>query len=101
MPFKTILRELLWFISGSTSNKELNDKNVHIWDETHQKEFMRSRGLNYKEGELECVYGFQWRRFGAQYGDKNKNYLIEDGVDQIKEVIRLIKEEPNSRRIMA
>ena len=100
MPFKTILRELLWFIRGSTSNKELNDKNVHIWDGNASKEFMRSRGLNYEEGELGPVYGFQWRRFGAQYSDKNKDYIREDGIDQLNEVIRLIKEDPNSRRII-
>ena len=43
MPFKTILRELLWFIKGSTSNKELNDKNVHIWDGNASKEFLVSK----------------------------------------------------------
>ena len=58
MPFKTILRELLWFIRGSTSNKELNDKNVHIWDGNSSKEFLESRGLDYEEGELGPVYGF-------------------------------------------
>ncbi len=73
MPFKTILRELLWFVRGSTSNKELNDKNVHIWDGNASKEFMSSRGLNYEDGELGPVYGFQWRRFGSQYNDKNKD----------------------------
>ena len=100
MPFKTILRELLWFIRGSTSNKELNEKNVHIWDGNSSKEFMQSRGLNYVEGELGPVYGFQWRRFGAQYNDKNKDYLKEDGVDQLEEVIHLIKNDPTSRRII-
>ena len=40
MPFKTILRELLWFIKGSTSNKELNDKKVHSWDGNSTKEFL-------------------------------------------------------------
>ena len=100
MPFKTILRELLWFIRGSTSNKELNDKNVHIWDGNSTPEFMKSRGLNYEEGELGPVYGFQWRRFGAQYNDKNKEYLKEDGVDQLQNVIELIKNEPTSRRII-
>ncbi len=100
MPFKTILRELLWFIRGSTSNKELNDKNVHIWDGNSTPEFMKSRGLNYEEGELGPVYGFQWRRFGAQYNDKNKEYLKEDGVDQLQNVIDLIKNDPTSRRII-
>ena len=101
MPFKTILRELLWFIRGSTSNKELNDKNVHIWDGNGSKEFLKSRGLNYEEGELGPVYGFQWRRFGAQYTDKEqKDYIQSDGIDQLQNVIDLIKNEPNSRRII-
>ena len=94
-PFKTILRELLWFIRGSTSNKELNDKNVHIWDGNSSKEFLESRGLNYEEGELGPVYGFQWRHFGAKYG---KDKL--EGVDQLQNVIDLIKNDPTSRRII-
>ena len=52
MGWKTILRELLWFISGSTNNKELQKKNVHIWDGNSSKEYMDSRGLDYEEGEL-------------------------------------------------
>ena len=95
MPFKTILRELLWFIKGSTSNKELNDKNVHIWDGNGTKEFLESRGLHYENGELGPIYGFQWRKFGADYNDKNST-----GVDQLQNVIDLIKNEPNSRRII-
>lgn len=95
MPFKTILRELLWFIKGSTSNKELNDKNVHIWDGNSTKEFLESRGLHYENGELGPIYGFQWRKFGADYNDKNST-----GIDQLQNVIDLIKNEPNSRRII-
>jgi len=94
-PFKTILRELLWFIRGSTSNKELNDKNVHIWDGNSSKEFLESRGLDYEEGELGPVYGFQWRRFGSKYGDAES-----EGVDQLQNVIDLIKNDPSSRRII-
>jgi len=90
MPFKTILRELLWFIKGSTSNKELNEKNVHIWDANASPEFIKSRGLNYKEGELGPVYGFQWRRFGAKYSDTTKAYLKEEGIDQLVNVIDLM-----------
>ena len=40
MGYKTILRELLWFIEGSTDNKKLQDKNVHIWDANASKEFL-------------------------------------------------------------
>ena len=100
VPFKTILRELLWFIRGSTSNKELNDVNVHIWDANSSEEFLRKQGLNYEEGELGPVYGFQWRKFGAQYNDKKINYLQEEGVDQLQNVIDMIKNDPTSRRII-
>ena len=99
-PFKTILRELLWFIRGSTSNKELNDKKVHIWDQNASKEFLLSRGLDYEEGELGPVYGFQWRRFGAKYSSERKHYLNGEGVDQLKNVIDLITNDPTSRRII-
>jgi dihydrofolate reductase / thymidylate synthase len=94
-PFKTILRELLWFIRGSTSNKELNDKNVHIWDGNSSKEFLESRGLDYEEGELGPVYGFQWRKFGSKYGEDES-----EGVDQLQNVIDLINNDPSSRRII-
>ena len=54
--YKTVLRELLWFIRGSTSNKELNDKKVHIWDGNSSREFLDSRGLSYEEGDLGPVW---------------------------------------------
>ena len=43
MPWKTVLRELLWFIQGSTSNQVLQDKNVHIWDANASKEFLKTQ----------------------------------------------------------
>ena len=99
MGYKTILRELLWFIRGSTSNHELNEKNVHIWDLNSTREFLDSRGLSYEEGDLGPVYGFQWRHSGAEYIDCHTDYSGL-GIDQLKNVINLIKTEPNSRRII-
>ena len=99
MPFKTILRELLWFISGSTDNDVLNEKNVHIWDQNSSKEFLEERGLNYEENDLGPVYGFQWRHFGATYNDRHTDYTSL-GVDQLQNVIDLIKTDPTSRRII-
>ena len=99
MGWKTILRELLWFISGSTDNKVLQDKNVHIWDQNASKEFLESRGLSNPEGDLGPVYGFQWRHFGAEYKGLNANYN-GCGVDQLQNVIDMIKHEPMSRRII-
>ena len=97
--YKTVLRELLWFIRGSTSNKELTDKKVHIWTQNSSREFLDSRGLDHEEGDLGPVYGFQWRHFGAEYEDKDTDYRGK-GVDQLQNVIDLIKNEPNSRRII-
>ena len=99
MGYKTILRELLWFIKGSTDNQELKDKNVHIWSANASKSFLESRGLPYEEDDLGPIYGFQWRHFGAEYKDFNTDYT-DKGSDQLKYIINLIKNDPNSRRII-
>ena len=99
MPFKTILRELLWFISGCTDNDILNKNKVHIWDQNGSKEFLESRGLPYEENDLGPVYGFQWRHFGAKYFDRYSDYTGK-GEDQLQNVINLIKTDPTSRRII-
>lgn len=97
MGWKTVLRELLWFISGSTDNKVLQEKNVHIWDGNSSKEYMESRGLDYEEGDLGPIYGFQWRNFGGGY---NISGEAGKGIDQLKYMLDLIKNDPTSRRII-
>ena len=100
--YKTCLRELLWFISGNTSNKVLNDKNVHIWDANSSREFLDSRNLtNYEENDLGPIYGFQWRHFNAPYTDCNSDYSNK-GIDQLQEVINSLKDpsKNNSRRLL-
>jgi len=99
MGHKTILRELLWFLKGSTDNQSLKDKNVHIWDQNASKEFLESRGLPYEEDDLGPVYGFQWRHFGASYKDRDTDYDGQ-GFDQIKWLIQEIKDNPSSRRLI-
>jgi dihydrofolate reductase / thymidylate synthase len=99
MGYKTILRELLWFIKGSTNNQELKDKNVHIWDGNASKSFLESRGLSYEQDDLGPIYGFQWRHFGAEYKDRYTDYSGK-GYDQLKWLINEIKENPNSRRLI-
>jgi dihydrofolate reductase / thymidylate synthase len=98
MGLKTILRELLWFISGSTNNKELQKKKVYIWNQNADKEYLQSRNLDYEEGDLGPIYGFQWRHFGDTYRGINHKY--EGGIDQLQYVIDMIKNEPTSRRII-
>jgi len=100
--WKTCLKELLWFIKGQTSNKILNEQNVHIWDGNSTKEFMNSRGLlHYKEGDLGPLYGYQWRFFNAPYADCDANYSGK-GVDQLQQVIDCLKDpvQRTSRRLV-
>ncbi|KAF5355567.1 hypothetical protein D9758_006341 [Tetrapyrgos nigripes] len=95
-----IVEELLWFIHGSTDSTLLSKKGVKIWDGNGSKAFLESRGLqDRREGDLGPVYGFQWRHFGAEYVDCEKDYTGE-GVDQLRECIRKIKENPTDRRII-
>ena len=94
--WKTCLRELLWFISGNTSNNVLNEKNVHIWDANSSREFLDSRGLNnYQENDLGPIYGFQWRHFNAKYNTCDNNYENK-GIDQLGDVIKCLK-DPKQR----
>ncbi|KAK0500047.1 thymidylate synthase/dCMP hydroxymethylase domain-containing protein [Armillaria luteobubalina] len=95
-----IVEELLWFIHGSTDSMLLSEKGIKIWDGNGSKTFLEGRGLGHRrEGDLGPVYGFQWRHFGAEYVDCDKDYASE-GVDQLKDCIRKIIENPTDRRII-
>ena len=80
---KTCLKELLWFVKGLTDNNILKEQGVHIWDDNASKEFLESRNLKYKEGDLGPVYGHQWRFFNASYNDCRTDYNGK-GIDQLK-----------------
>ena len=98
--WRGVAEELLWFVSGATNAKLLQDKNIHIWDGNGSREFLDSRGLTEREvGDLGPVYGFQWRHFGANYVDMHTNY-DGHGVDQLRECIDKIINNPNDRRIV-
>ncbi|MCI7377185.1 MAG: thymidylate synthase [Bacteroidales bacterium] len=72
---KSIIYELLWMINGDTNIRYLNNNKVSIWDEWANK-----------DGDLGPVYGAQWRNWN------------NDGIDQIRDVVESIKNNPNSRR---
>lgn len=78
---KSVIHELLWFISGDTNVDYLNVRGVHIWDEWADE-----------TGDLGPIYGAQWRSWPA----------IEDcsPIDQLQEVIQSIKQNPDSRRLL-
>ena len=100
LAWKTIIKELLWFLSGSTDNQKLLDQNVKIWIGNSTREYMDSIGFNTRQvGDLGPVYGHQWRHFNAEYIDEKTDYTNK-GVDQIQQVIHLLKTDPMSRRII-
>lgn len=92
---KTVIAELIWFLMGSTDVKKLNELGCKIWDANSTKEFLKLRGLDYEEKIIGPGYGHQWRNSGSEYGNPNSK-----GVDQLLNAIKLIKEDPNSRRII-
>lgn len=101
---KTFLRgiaeELFWFIRGSTNAKELQEKNVRIWDGNSSREFLDKLGFtDREEGDLGPIYGFQWRHFGAEYKDMHTDYTGQ-GVDQLANVIETLKTNPDDRRLL-
>lgn len=77
---KSIIYELLWFLSGDTNIKYLKENGVSIWDEWADE-----------RGDLGPVYGAQWRSWKTRDGQ---------AIDQITEVIKNIRENPDSRRLI-
>eukprot|EP00002_Diphylleia_rotans_P004063 TRINITY_DN1291_c0_g2_i1.p1 TRINITY_DN1291_c0_g2~~TRINITY_DN1291_c0_g2_i1.p1 ORF type:complete len:486 (-),score=113.17 TRINITY_DN1291_c0_g2_i1:116-1573(-) len=98
--WRGVAEELLWFISGNTSAKTLQDKNIRIWDGNSSREYLDKIGLSHREvGDLGPVYGFQWRHFGAAYETMHTDYTGK-GHDQLKEIIETLKRNPNDRRMV-
>ena len=77
---KSVIYELLWFLSGDTNIKYLKDNNVSIWDEWADE-----------NGNLGPVYGHQWRSWPTSEGKE---------IDQISNLITQIKKNPDSRRLI-
>lgn len=100
--WKTCLKEMLWFISGETDNKNLKSQGVHIWDANGSREFLDSRGLiDYQEDELGPIYGWQWRYFNKDYipninRNNESDKQCEKGIDQLQQIIDMLK-DPQQR----
>ena len=77
---KSIIHELLWFLRGDTNIQYLKDNGVRIWDEWADG-----------NGDLGPVYGYQWRSWPAPNGES---------IDQISNLIKAIKSNPDSRRLI-
>lgn len=77
---RSIIHELLWFLKGNTNIRYLHDHNVTIWDEWADE-----------NGDLGPIYGHQWRSWPTADGKT---------IDQISQALELIRNKPDSRRIM-
>jgi len=77
---RSIIHELLWFLSGDSNIRYLKENGVSIWDEWADE-----------EGDLGPVYGVQWRSWPTPDGER---------IDQISQIIQQLKETPDSRRII-
>ena len=100
--WKTCLKELLWFISGSTNNDILQNNNVKIWNGNSSRDYLDSIGLhNLRENDLGPVYGHQWRHFNAKYNNCDSDYTNK-GIDQLQYIIDNLKnpETRHSRRLV-
>lgn len=97
--FKGVFEELMFFIKGSTNAKKLSEKDVKIWDLNTTKEFIQNCKLDYEEGDMGPMYGFQWRNFNAEYKGMNYDYSGK-GYDQLSYVLTELKTNPTSRRII-
>lgn len=84
---RSIIHELLWFLSGDTNIRYLKENGVSIWDEWADE-----------NGDLGPVYGAQWRRFPVMR-EKNGNVVV-GSVDQIQTLIDQIRKKPDSRRLI-
>ena len=110
---KGVIHELLWFLSGDTNIKYLVENGVHIWDSDAYRyynelcvkhgvlpvdmdTFLSAAGVEspidgYRFGDLNHVYGYQWRSWPKGNGES---------IDQIAKVVETIKRNPSSRRII-
>jgi thymidylate synthase len=118
VPIKSIIHELIWFLRGDSNLKYLTDNNVHIWDEWPYKAYLKKNNMPIPEingeewksgmaafvekvktdevfakeyGNLGPIYGYQWRSWPTPNGAH---------VDQIAQVIEMIKNTPDSRRMI-
>ncbi|MBT4870812.1 MAG: thymidylate synthase [Candidatus Diapherotrites archaeon] len=105
VPFKLVATELEFFIKGLTDKKWLQDRNNHIWDEWCNVDKVPwsntedGKAKMAAERDLGPIYGFQWRHFNAPYENYDTDYTGK-GVDQLQNMIGMLKSDPNRKRIM-
>src|SRR5207245_6302257 len=89
LAFRAVVAELLWFLAASSDVNELHALGVHIWDGNAFADYWRDRARF--PGDAGRNYGQQWRDWTAADGRH---------IDQLREAIRLVREQPTSRRMV-
>lgn len=90
-PIRAVFEETMFFLRGQTDTKILEDKGINIWKGNTTREFLDGRGLYYlPEGDMGKGYGWQTRFFNGTEDDP--------GVDQLKNLVEGLRNDPNSRR---
>lgn len=87
--FDAVVRELVWFLSGSTNINDNLTQHTPIWDAWADE-----------NGELGPVYGYQWRSWPRYVRDEASGLYRREHIDQIQAAIDTIKKDPDSRRII-
>ena len=91
--WKQVVSELLWFLTGQTNIAFLHKYNNHIWDGDYKKS-------GRTDGELGPIYGKQWRRWEREVVDYSGMKYEREPIDQIDDLVKNLKENPDSRRLM-
>ena len=101
---KSIIHELLWFISGDTNIKYLVDRDVRIWNDWPYAKYQKSaeyQGETIEEFAQKIKesndFAAKWGNLGPVYGKQWRNF---SGIDQLTELIEQIKTNPTSRRLI-
>ncbi len=118
VPIKMIIHELIWFLRGDSNLKYLAENNVHIWDEWPYKAYLKSNnipipeinGEEWKNGMSEFVekiktdetFAKEYGNLGPIYGYQWRSWPTPDGkhIDQLAQIIEMIKKTPDSRRLI-
>lgn len=98
--FRGIFEELMMYLRGQTNNQVLVDKGIQVWTPNTTREFLDQQGLQHLPvGDMGNSYGFAMRHFGAEYVNCLADYEGK-GVDQLRNLIDGLKNDPNGRRHM-
>lgn len=98
LAWKSVLKELVWFLQGSTDSKKLEEQGVNIWKGNTSREFLDKRDLqHYREGDLGPMYFYQIYHWGAPYEGCDADYEGK-GFNQMEALIQGLIKDPYSRR---